>query len=80
MPHRRGDEPNGTSKAVAEVAVCPTGVGMNRINERSHLIHASMPHRRGDEPITLDIAMIFFYVCPTGVGMNRKFYHAEKSV
>ena len=38
------------SRWKSEIIVCPTGVGMNRIESFGNGKGYSMPHRRGDEP------------------------------
>ena len=38
------------SRWKSEIIVCPTGVGMNRIESFGYGKGYSMPHRRGDEP------------------------------
>ena len=74
MPHRRGDEPKGLQRRIELIAVCPTGVGMNRENITPANTMKRMPHRRGDEPALILADIPDVDVCPTGVGMNRYFY------
>ena len=46
----RGDEPLNTDDAVQSCIICPTCVGMNRVELQDKLSRINMPHMRGDEP------------------------------
>ena len=52
MPHMRGDEPAGVNPLSEKIFICPTCVGMNRINKEGVAMILNMPHMRGDEPYT----------------------------
>ena len=71
MPHVCGDEPDGTEFIFDTEDVCPTYVGMNRLETQSDGPHRGMPHVCGDEPYNGFQAHPGVAVCPTYVGMNR---------
>ena len=50
MPHVGGDEPDDTERIDPVAAVCPTYVGMNRLDESEWSMLERMPHVGGDEP------------------------------
>ena len=54
-----------------KLAINPTHVGMNRLQDRQRPGKPHKPHARGDEPQTSGYQMKIWGINPTHVGMNR---------
>ena len=61
MPHVCGDEPTLEQQIETIEAVCPTYVGMNRMERLDTNLVEGMPHVCGDEPNQLKVG--FWLIC-----------------